>query len=102
VEETTQGEQGRTNASSACLKGRCKALCGDSVSSSHIKENKLGREGKEGEPEERKRARKYENKKWGKRENRVRNKEWLNKVDGEEVKKDGGTYLRRRNGEIGG
>lgn len=61
MEETTQGEQGRTNAFSTCyiyLKGRCKALCGDSVSSSHIKENKLGREGKEGEPEERKRARK--------------------------------------------
>jgi hypothetical protein len=60
VEETTQREQGRTNAYSACyiyLYGRCKTLCGDSVSSSHIKENKLGREGKEGRPEEIKRAR---------------------------------------------
>ena len=60
MEETTQREQGRTNASSACyiyLYKRCKILCGDSVSSSHIKENKLGREGKEGGPKERKRAR---------------------------------------------
>jgi hypothetical protein len=32
----------------------------------------------------------------------VCNKKWVNKVDGEEVKKEEGTYLRRRNRETGG
>jgi len=32
----------------------------------------------------------------------VCNKEWVNKVDGKEAKKEEGTCLRRRNGEIVG